>query len=196
MPKCRLRRSRKLVVFFSATLLLIAPGGYFGFVQLTGNFHAVIAGEVYRSAQPTADDIAAHVHRQGIRSVLNLRGSHVGTAWYDEEVAASDRLGIRHIDLQLSAHRELSDAEITRLEEIMRSAPKPLLIHCKSGADRTGLAAALYLLAVLHGRPGEAAGQLSWVYGHFPFFGSRSVAMDQSFEHAAAAPRVPASLSR
>ncbi len=45
----------------------------------------------------------------------------------------------------------------------------PAVMHCKSGADRAGLAAALYL--ILHeGRPvAEAARQLSARYGHFRF---------------------------
>ena len=43
---------------------------------------------------------------------------------------------------------------------------KPLLIHCQSGADRSGPAAALYLAAIA--RHGEAAAedQLSIRYGH------------------------------
>ena len=47
----------------------------------------------------------------------------------------------------------------------LRGAPRPALLHCKSGADRAGFAAAIFLL--LEGRPAdEAMRQLSWRYGH------------------------------
>jgi len=48
----------------------------------------------------------------------------------------------------------------------MRDAPKPLLIHCKAGADRTGLASALYLGALEHQTRETAGWQLSILYGH------------------------------
>ena len=58
--------------------------------------------------------------------------------------------------------------------DVLRDAPDaaldyPAVMHCKSGADRAGLAATLYL--ILHeGRPvREAVGQLSARYGHFRF---------------------------
>ncbi|MBK8025175.1 MAG: tyrosine-protein phosphatase [Chloroflexi bacterium] len=57
--------------------------------------------------------------------------------------------------------------------------PKPTLIHCKAGADRTGLAAALFLMS--QGTSfDQAAQQLSLKYFHFPWLGSPSVAMDQT----------------
>ena len=47
--------------------------------------------------------------------------------------------------------------------------PKPMLVHCKSGSDRTGLAVTLYL-HVIKGQPlDEARRALSWKYGHWSF---------------------------
>ncbi|MGO6986949.1 tyrosine-protein phosphatase, partial [Rhizobium leguminosarum] len=83
-----------------------------------------------------------------IRSIINLRGENVGKAWYDEEIAVSKELGITHINFGMSARRELDQNKVEELLATMRSAPKPVLIHCKAGADRTGLASALYLAAV------------------------------------------------
>ncbi|MCL9977362.1 tyrosine-protein phosphatase, partial [Klebsiella quasipneumoniae] len=54
---------------------------------------------------------------------------------------------------------------ILRLLGIWRSSPGPLLVHCKSGADRAGLASGLCLL--VEGRTAaEALRQLSWRFGH------------------------------
>ncbi|MHB0954479.1 MAG: hypothetical protein ACYC10_21510 [Allorhizobium sp.] len=64
-----------------ATVLTI--GGYLGYLQLSGNFHPVIAGEVYRSAQPSGDAIARYAREQGIQSIINLRGPNPGRAWHN-----------------------------------------------------------------------------------------------------------------
>jgi hypothetical protein len=73
------------------------------------------------------------------------------------------------------------DEDLNAIMIILRNAPKPILIHCKSGADRTGLIAALYQY-VQEGRSAEeAASQLSIVYGHLPFFWNSTAAMDRTF---------------
>ncbi len=68
---------------------------------------------------------------------------------------------------------------MNKLVKLMKEAKKPLLIHCKAGADRTSLASALYLYGT-HDKqnPQEA---ISIVYGHFPWLGSKTKAMDESF---------------
>ena len=56
----------------------------------------------------------------------------------------------------------------------------PAVLHCKSGADRVGFFAALYLL-VHEGRPAaEAMEQLSLRYGHFRF--AKTGILDAFFE--------------
>ncbi len=168
------------VLIFPISLLL-----YLGFLQISGNFHTVETGKLYRSAQPSGSGIRAYAQSLGIKSVLNLRGRHPGEAWYDDEIGVSNELGLFHADLALSATRELTDAQLKELEIVLRDAPAPILVHCKGGADRTGLAAALFELNIQKRPVDKAAAQLSWVYGHWPYFWSRSAAMDRSFEHAA-----------
>ena len=53
-------------------------------------------------------------------------------------VAQARQLDINHIDFKMSQQGTSSQAE--QLVAIMRDAPKPLLIRCQAGADRTGLA--------------------------------------------------------
>ena len=161
---------------------LLTAGLYLGGLQLTGNFHTVIPGTLYRSAQPSAADISGYHQAYGIKTVVNLRGEHPGEDWYEAEVAEAGRLGIDHVDFYMSASLELSQAQAEELLSIFERAQRPLLIHCKAGADRSGLAAALYLAAVSKHGEEAAEEQISLRYGHvsIPFAGA--FAMDETFE--------------
>jgi protein tyrosine/serine phosphatase len=83
-------------------------------------------------------------------------------------------------DVGISAENSVSSDKIEQIIAVLRNAPKPLLVHCRSGTDRTGFVAALYRYVIL-GQSAEAAVQeLSLRYGHFPYLTSKSGAMDQS----------------
>ncbi len=161
---------------------LLCLGFYLGGLHLTGNFHTVILNELYRSAQPSPAQIGAYAAAYGIRSIVNLRGEHPGQGWYDAERAESQRLGIQHVDFPMSAKRPLDDARAAQLIALLRSVPKPVLIHCQAGSDRTGLASALYLAAVAGQGEEAAEGQLSVRYGHLGLPMLAPYAMDQTFE--------------
>lgn len=156
-------------------------GGYCGVLIYTGNFHAVSDGVLYRSAQLDKEQFAAAIRQYRIKAVLNLRGAHPKEAWWQDEVAAARENGAAHYDIALSAKRFVGEAQTEQILAVLRDAPKPLLIHCKSGADRTGLVAALYRYAVEHADAADADRQLSLAYGHFPYLTSKSGAMDDSF---------------
>ncbi|MGE5472347.1 MAG: tyrosine-protein phosphatase [Bacteroidota bacterium] len=160
--------------------LLIVVGGFYGYLQVTHNFHEVEPGLYYRSAQMTPDDLDATIRQHGIRSVLNLRGKNIGTPWYDKEIGALAGTGVTHLDYAISAREPVSPKRIAEIQALIDGAPKPILVHCWDGADRTGLVTAVYRLS--RGADAGTAGQeLSIRYGHFPYLGSKSRAMDDSF---------------
>lgn len=161
---------------------LVALLGYASVLHVTGNFHTVVAHEAYRASQPSASDLERYVQRVGIRTVINLRGANEGSPWYDEEVAASERLGLTHVDFRMSSRRRLSQEDAAQLIALMREAEKPVLIHCAGGSDRSGLAAALYVAALAHGGHDASEGQLSLAYGHIPLPRNPAFAMDLTFE--------------
>ncbi len=128
------------------------------------NFHRLGPG-VYRSNQPSADQLRAIHAKVGLKSVLNLRGAGRHSFYLFETEVCRD-LGIRLVDLDLSAIRAPNPAQLHHLVQQLQELERPLLIHCKSGADRTGLAAALYLLLVEKRSIAEAKAQLSLRYVH------------------------------
>lgn len=179
--------SRKKVIrgiIFGPLLILLLIGIYLGSLQVLGNFHTVIPDTLYRSAQITAGRLSEYKKQYGIRSIINLRGEKPGAEWYDSELIASDNLGIRHFDFRMSASQILSPQKMEELIGLMRSAPKPVLIHCRSGADRTGLASALYLAGIKGAKEQQAETQLSIRYGHIaiPYL-SAAYPMDQSWQN-------------
>ena len=158
---------------------VLTAGTIYVCVQYDGNVHVVQPGLVLRSAQPTSARLDAIAHQYDIRSVLNLRGDNAGKPWYDEEMRTSRADGLVHFDYALSAEHDVTPAQMDELLRIVAAAPKPLLIHCNAGADRTGLVSAIY--QVSRGVPAaQAATQLSLHYGHFPYLWSKTGAMDRS----------------
>lgn len=175
----RPRRALFGLVLVLATAVTL-PVGWATWLRVSGNFHTVVESEVYRSAQPGPGDLEAWAAVHGIRSVLNLRGPS-DQAWYRDEIAASERLGLVHADFGMRASEMLSEPRAQELIALMKSLPKPLLIHCKQGADRTGIASALYLAARGDGEA-RAEAQISFRYGHVSLPLSAAWPIDQSWE--------------
>lgn len=173
------RWTRSVLWSLGGAALLI--GVFLGIQQLIGNLHTVVPGQLYRSAQVDAEDLADIKATYGIKTVINLRGAS-NHPWYQAEIAESTRLGLNHIDFGLSAGRELTQPQVEQLIAIMREAPKPILVHCQGGSDRSGIAAALYVAAISKGGEEAAEWQLSLFYGHFPFPFAPAWAMDETFE--------------
>jgi protein tyrosine/serine phosphatase len=181
--KLRWRARRAVRVILWAALGLPAGLGlYLAGLQLTGNVHTVEPGALYRSAQLGESALTDVIDDYHIKSVINLRGADPQASWYRSEIAVSRARGVVHYDLPMSANSLVDPSTMARISALLRSAPKPVLIHCQSGADRSGLVAAIYEYAIAARSPAEAAAQLSLRYGHVPYLWSRTGAMDKSFE--------------
>ena len=151
---------------------------WFGYLRYSGNFHKVADG-VYRSAQLYEFNMPKFYKKYKFKTILNLRGKKE-TKWYEYEKKFCKDHNITLIDFKISDKKVLSQEIMQKLINIVKNAKKPILIHCKAGADRTGLVSALYLYSI---GDKNASKMLSLKYGHFPYLFSPTSAMDESFKN-------------
>ncbi|MBV8911752.1 MAG: tyrosine-protein phosphatase [Acetobacteraceae bacterium] len=129
------------------------------------NFAEVIPGRLYRSNHPTPGHLKAAARRLHLRTLINLRGPrHCGSDALSRDTAA--RLGLDHIDMAFESRGAPHRDRILRYAEILKRLQAPALMHCKSGADRAGLASGLAIV-IEGGTAAEALQQLSWRFGHW-----------------------------
>ena len=104
--------------------------------------------------------------RAGIRTIVNLRGERDCGA-YRLEIAACKQHGIRLEELVVKSRGAPTREQVLEANALFSRIEHPFVLHCKSGADRAGLASTLYLI-LAQGLPVErAVAQLSARYGHF-----------------------------
>jgi protein tyrosine/serine phosphatase len=128
------------------------------------NFAAVAPGRLYRSNHPTPPRLAALTRRYGLKTLINLRGKTRSGSDALSRAAAAE-LGLDFIDMALESRGAPQRDRILRLHDIYRDMRAPALMHCKSGADRAGLAAGLFVLFE-GGSARDALRQLSLRFGH------------------------------
>jgi protein tyrosine/serine phosphatase len=121
----------------------------------------------WRAAQPTPGHIRVMSY-QGIKTIINLRAGREHGSWpLEKETCFECRITLMEFVLR---SRGAPDKEsLLELPAFFDSLTYPVLVHCKSGADRAGLMSALYLLIHERKSAAEAALQLSYRYGHFRF---------------------------
>ncbi|VTS06030.1 tyrosine-protein phosphatase [Tuwongella immobilis] len=144
------------------------------------NWHSVIPDQVYRSAQLSESALQEVIATHQIRTVLNLRGFCGDFDWYRAEMRATNAAGVSHEDITLSASRLPPPGELRRLLEVLDRSEFPILMHCRRGADRTGLAAALTVLLFTDSTLEQGLAHCSMRFGHTGI--GPAAAMDRFFE--------------
>lgn len=136
-----------------------------------GNFGVVDPGRVYRCARRWAD-LPAIMAACRAASVLNLGHCRDRHPWRVQEMREARRRGIELNEVSIRYDRRPSREELLAILDVFDDCRYPLLIHCTDGADRTGLACALYLMAARGEPPDRAVHRgFSIEHGHVPVFG-------------------------
>lgn len=154
-----LKRSVGPVVLYADMLFI--DHGVFRLFYL--NKHK-LGTRAWRSAQPAPHQIAT-IAALGVKTIVNLRGARVcGSYWLEQKACA--RHGLKLVDYQVRSRAAPSKEEILGARDMLNSVEFPILLHCKSGADRAGLMSTLYMI-VHEGRSvAEAKQQLALKFGH------------------------------
>lgn len=137
-----------------------------GFIRdVYWNLHRV-SDNVWRAAQPAPQHLR-RARDMGVATILNLRGRRDTCGAYQLEREACARLGLTLIDFPIRSRSPLDRETLLAAAGLFDTLHYPMLLHCKSGADRAGFMSTLYLF--LHeGVPLREAMRvhLSLAYGH------------------------------
>lgn len=120
------------------------------------NFGKVTEG-LYRGGQPTSNGFSK-LKEMGVGLVINFREGPSEIALEKRQVGS---LGMEYIGIPWNAHHQLSNAEVEEFLETIRDHPNTkIFVHCKRGADRTGLMVAAYRIAVEHKGVADAISEM------------------------------------
>lgn len=141
----RFIRYHGLQVLVAVAAIAAAMWAYDRYVHLP-NFAPVAPGKLYRCAQPGRTDLP-QLKRMDVSTVINLR-----TEWEDQPALAAereqlDRLHIRLVHMPMDTPIP-SDRQVERFLRVVRGARGAAVLHCRSGADRTGILSAAYRVVV------------------------------------------------
>lgn len=115
------------------------------------NFCVVTPGALWRGETPTKADaqwLVAHGLRSVISLQLDVRNSFEAAQLSPGVAGSVTYFRVRNFAAtQVLTHRHLDD-HVAEVLAIIQEAPKPALISCRAGVDRTGVIAAAYRVLV------------------------------------------------
>jgi len=136
-----------------------------GFIRAAYCNRHRVSEKLWRSAQPGPGHLR-WAKRHGIRTILNLRGRRDTCGAYQMERDACAAQGLELINFPCRSRGMPEKTTLHAATTLFDQLRYPVLMHCKSGADRVGFFSALYL-HVHKGAPITVAmRQLSLRYGH------------------------------
>ena len=89
---------------------------------------------IFLGSQPSPADFE-QAKKGGIKTVINLR-HHDEIEGFDEQEVVTD-LGLAYYNVPWNGPEELSDERFDEVRELLRTAERPILLHCSS-ANRVG----------------------------------------------------------
>jgi tyrosine-protein phosphatase SIW14 len=128
-----LKRSRFLLLALLAPLFADSPP------QGIKNFYQVDP-QVFRGAQPTKDGFK-YLASIGVKTVIDLREADKRSKTEEKLVTS---VGMKYVNVPMTGLTAPTETEIGRILAILEADSGAVFLHCKRGADRTGVAIASY----------------------------------------------------
>jgi len=129
------------------------------------NFYR-LSDNAYRSNQPSPSFVKKLKHRYGVNTIINLRRANDSGAYLLEKEAC-EKYDVKLEVVSMSSRRLPKIETILAAKQLLETAEYPILVHCKSGADRAGLMSVYYKYFIEKQPLDEAVKQLGMKYGHF-----------------------------
>src|SRR5438046_594007 len=155
-----------IALVVTAAVLRVAAGD---------NVHEVQPRRVYRAAQMSPRRLNEFIRERGIRTVVNLRGYCPDFDWYRDECRVTHDANVSQEDITFSAIRLPSPSEVRRLLDVLDQSEYPILLHCRQGVDRTGLASVMVKLLEPGVSLDAAKRQLGIAFGYVPYNGTENM---------------------
>lgn len=116
-----------------------------GFLRLFWTSFYRLPGGMYRCNQPYPYQILKYKKKYGIKTIINLRGERNCSSYYlEKECCDNNNINLHNFPI---TSRDLpSKKTIKDFFALLDTIEYPAILHCKSGADRAGIASCLYLI--------------------------------------------------
>jgi protein tyrosine/serine phosphatase len=124
-----------------------------------------ISPRLWRTNQPSPDQLRRWRDEHGVRTIINLRGDTPASFTALEKQACVD-LGLDLHFLKIESRGAPDPALLKEARDVFGRIAYPALLHCKSGADRAGLMSVFFLYCIEGVPLAEARKQLSNKYLH------------------------------
>jgi protein tyrosine phosphatase (PTP) superfamily phosphohydrolase (DUF442 family) len=124
-----------------------------------------VSETLYRGGQPAVSGYKA-LQQMGVSIVVNFRDEPKEIATEKREV---ESLGIKYVSIPWSGSSDPSNAQVVQfLDLVGANSSAKIFVHCRRGADRTGVMVAAYRIAVEHKLVSDAVSEMrKFDYAHF-----------------------------
>ena len=102
-----------------------------------------VSDVLYRGAQPSAQGLA-ELKKLGVTTIVDLRGNRGDVTW---ERRQTEALGMRFMDIPVLGWSSPANGQVAQFLKLFDDPQQKIFVHCRYGADRTGVMVAAYRIA-------------------------------------------------